>query len=872
MKKITSTFVALAVILSVAACSQVKEDSERAPNAAPLAREVADKLTQQQAKDRKKRLSNIVYTLDMDLVSDPEAYQGKAIINFDLTDASKDLTIDFSGGSVSAVEMNNTQIKVDYNGFFLILPAASLQEGSNELLISYAHPYDQDGTGLHRFTDPEDGRTYLYTYLWPYYANRLFPNFDQPNLKANYEMTVKAKADWQVVSSLLEDSIVEEGENKVWHFPLSKKFSSYIFSLHAGPYKVWSDTAGEIPIRLMARQSLAEYVAADEWLEFTKMGLSHYKTYFDIAYPFDKYDQVIVPDFNIGAMENVGAVTFAESYVQRGPSNRFQTQRRADTILHEMAHMWFGDLVTKDWWNGLWLNESFATLMSSIAVSKLPQFSDLWHDFYLSTNLTAIGADNKVSTHPIEVPVPSTNDFFAVFDAITYDKGASVLNQLSHYTGQENFRLGVSSYLKEHAWGNTELKDFIAAQSKQSGLKLTTWADDWLYKAGVNSIKAEFTCDDDKISHFAIHQSAPEAHPSLRSQRTQLALFSLNKVDMQPYSVTPITIAGPISEITTVQGLACPDLVYPNYQGWGYAEVKLDQVSKDNALDAVSKSNDPLLRSMLWTSILDSSDISLEQVISAIETEQNDRIIYQVLSQIIGQLDTLERQESDLVALITAKLEAMLWRQITLGDSSKSTRIIRLQSYVNALRTDEAQQHLIELLENKIALPSLPITQEYRWLLIKRLAVLDNKEARNYIANETIKDQSDAGLRAAIAAESALPDQLTKQAWLNKFLDNDKPLPLSNQRAAMENMFPANQLALQEALLQDMLKALPFIKDSKDNYYQRSYAQNLFAGICSKDGVAQMEVALDKDAIGTTLYRFLSENVQEARRCVQERT
>ena len=306
--------------------------------------------------------------------------------------------------------------------------------GNNLVHITYQHPYDQDGTGLHRFVDPEDGNTYLYTYLWPYYANRLFPHFDQPNLKASYEMTVRAKGDWQVVSSNMQDSIIEDGDDKIWHFPRSKKFSSYIFSLHAGPYKVWQDMAGDVPIRLMARQTLAQYVDVEEWFDFTKMGLNHYKSYFDIAYPFEKYDQVLVPEFNIGAMENVAAVTFTEYVVQRGPSSRFQRQNRADIILHEMAHMWFGNLVTKDWWNGLWLNESFATLMASIAVSNIEEFSDLWHDFYLNTNLTAISADKRVSTHPIEVPVPSTNDFFSVFDSITYEKGASVLKQLSHYT------------------------------------------------------------------------------------------------------------------------------------------------------------------------------------------------------------------------------------------------------------------------------------------------------------------------------------------------------------------------------------------------------------------------------------------------------
>ena len=870
MKFFSAIIMGLMFVVLLTACNQIKQINQN-NQADSQAREVADKLTQELAISRKARVSNIAYTLDIDLVTRPDAYQGKVNISFDLSSNDKNLTIDFTGGSVYAVKINGADVVVNYSGYFITLPSDSLMIGNNRIIISYAHPYDQDGTGLHRFVDPEDGKTYLYTYLWPYYANRLFPNFDQPNLKANYEMTVLAKNDWQVVSSLMQDSVTEAaGTNKLWHFPRSKKFSSYIFSLHAGPYKVWNDMAGDVPIRLMARQSLADYVAVKDWFEYTKSGLEHYKNYFDIKYPFSKYDQIIVPDFSIGAMENVGAVTFAESYVQRGPSNRFQRQRRANTILHEMAHMWFGDLVTKDWWNGLWLNESFATLMASIAVSNLAEFSDLWHNFYLSENLYAIAADKKISTHPIEMKVPSTDDFFSVFDNITYDKGASVLNQLSHYTGQENFRLGVSTYLKQHAWGNTELKNFIDAQSKQSGLELAPWAASWLYKSGVNRIKVEYNCKADKIVHFKIKQFAPEGSSTLRSQRVQLALFDNESTGMKPYSVMTVTISGVITNIPEVQGLDCPYLAYPNYQGWGYTEVELDEKSMNNALDAIERSDDPILRSMLWTSLLESPNTDFEQVIISIEGEENDRIINQVLNILVEKLDELERQgKIDAVKVIGSKLEALLWKQITQAQSNINIRIIRLENYINALRSDKGRAHIIELLENTISLPELPISQDHRWLLIKRLAILNDTQARNYIEKEKLSDQSDAGRLATIAAESSLPDSNIKQKWITKFMDNENPLPFSNQRAAMRNLFPANQLALQEMLLSEMITALPMIRETRDNYYQSSYAQNLFAGICNAKGLAQIEAALDKDKIGNTLYRFLSENIQAAQECVK---
>ena len=878
------TIMALVTIILLVACDDNSQDentqveqpktlnSESAqPIIAASVREASDTLTQERAASRKKRLSNIAYTLNIDLISETDAYQGTVNLAFELKSNEQNLTVDFTGGTVAKVEVNGAQISVDYSGFFITLPAESLVVGNNLVNISYQHPYDQDGTGLHRFVDPEDGNTYLYTYLWPYYANRLFPHFDQPNLKASYEMTVRAKGNWQVISSTMQDSIVEDGDDKIWHFPRSKKFSSYIFSLHAGPYKIWQDMAGDVPIRLMARQTIAQYVDVKEWFDFTKMGLTHYKNYFDIAYPFEKYDQVIVPDFNIGAMENVAAVTFTEYVVQRGPSSRFQRQNRADIILHEMAHMWFGNLVTKDWWNGLWLNESFATLMASIAVSNIDEFSDLWHGFYLSTNLTAITADKMVSTHPIEVPVPSTNDFFSVFDSITYEKGASVLKQLSHFTGQENFRLGVSNYLKKHAWGNTELKDFIDAQSQQSGLDLRSWSKDWLYKAGVNSLKVEYSCEAGVISGFDVIQTAAKDYSTLRSQRLQLALFENKADDVVPYSITPITVSGNITKVTDVHGLKCPDLVFPNFQGWGYTEVELDDKSMLNAFSAIGKSKDPLFRSMLWTSLLDNPKTDLEQVIVALETEDNDRIINQVLAKLTSKFNEYERQGNKLIEVLGAQLEALLWRQLTQEEGSDSIRIIRLEWYIDLVRSKEGHAHLVGLLDKSVKLPALPISQELRWQLIRRLAILGDDNVQQYLATEKQADPSDAGKIAAIAVEASLANVEIKKQWIARFMDNDNPLPLSNQRAAMGSLFPANQVAIHAEFLPELIAALPMIKVSKDNYYQSSYASNLFAGICTKHELSLIESALDKDKIGTTLYRFLSENVQKAQLCIDEK-
>ncbi len=888
MRRIFTLFIFSFVLFLTGCDDQDPITSSYPTTESRVVRPALDQLSQSEAIARKARVSNISYVMDIDLVSLADSYRGSVTSRFDLSNSDGDIEIDFTGGDVSSVVVNGETLEPDYNGFFVTLPQSALLTGRNEVTIAYSHPYDQDGTGLHRFKDPEDDRTYLYTYLWPYYSNRLFPNFDQPNLKATYELTVRAAADWQVVSSTTEDSISSDGDTRVWRFPQSEKFSSYIFSLHAGPYQIWEDMAGDVRIRLMARRSLAEHVAVDEWMKYTKSGLAHYRDYFDISYPFAKYDQVIVPDFLIGAMENVAAVTFSESYVDRGASNRFNSQRRAGTILHEMAHMWFGDLVTMNWWNGLWLNESFATLMSSIAVSEATEFDDLWHDFYLSENLTAIAADNAVSTHPIEMPVVSTNDFFNVFDAITYDKGASVLNQLSHYIGREDFRLGVSSYLKEHSWENTELDDFMSSLSRQSGIDLDPWAQDWMYQAGVNTIEARFSCDRDGISSFAILQTVPADHPTLREQRVQLGLFSASEDGAIELSYAlPVEIRGAETQVPGVIGRACPDLALPNYEGWGYAEMSLDEVSMETVLgyDAIERIDDPLMRSMIWTALFDApangqmdNATLLATLIDSLPLENNDRIIRQILGELVRNLNLLERLGGEFLEELDEfgpMAEGQLWQLIRAGTDdgqSLSTLNLRLSRYVELARSDGALANLKSLLGGSVEIGGLKLGQNQRWSIVQRLTARDYANARELLAAERVRDPSDAGRRSAIAAEAGLPDIEIKQQWVERILDTQDPLPLSNLRAAIGSIFPTGQEDLQLSLLPQLTANLGELAASRDNYFQQSYGRDLFRGLCSERGLQILSAAIeDSEAIGATLYRFMSENEQQAAACIEMR-
>ncbi|XQW83992.1 M1 family metallopeptidase [Thalassotalea piscium] len=482
--------VAISSTVLLAACEKnettsVSTQTQQSVKQNQLERVKSESLFADYAQMRSKQVSDISYNLQVKIGNKSEVFSGTTDINFTLADDNQnDLTIDFDSGNVESVLVNGKPASFNYEQWFITIPKDELNTGKNTIKISYQRPYATDGSGLHRFVDPENGEVYLYTDFEPYDANKLFPHFDQPDLKATYTMQVTAPKHWQIISSTRETSIKEMGENKLWSFPTSAKFSSYVFSLHAGNYAVWEDSFEDIPLRVFARQSLAKYINTEEWFTPTKQSFGFYNKYFDVKYPFGKYDQVVAPDFNAGAMENVAAVTFSETYISRGEKSTQAKMSLANVIAHEMAHMWFGDLVTMRWWNGLWLNESFATYMANLAVEKASDFENLWDVFYSGTKQWAYSSDDSVNTHAIELPVPSTGDAMSNFDGITYGKGASVLKQLPYYLGEENFRLGVSNYLKKFSYKNTDLDDFIGELGKAAGKDMSEWTQDWLYNAG----------------------------------------------------------------------------------------------------------------------------------------------------------------------------------------------------------------------------------------------------------------------------------------------------------------------------------------------------------------------------------------------------
>jgi len=847
-------------------------------------RNVVDALDRQTADSRQARISGVEYDLYVDVHSSTDWFSGEVTIQFGLTDPSSDLSVDFGGGTVHRVLVNGRPIRVDYNGFFLTLPSATLQSGANSVSVEFEHSYDEDGTGLHRFVDPADGLTYLYTYLWPYYANRLFPLFDQPNLKAEISLTVRAPGTWTVVSTGTGNAEPSADGSTLWRFSTTPKMSTYVFSLHAGPYRIWEDDAGGVPIRLMARRSLAEFVAVDEWFDITKRGLEFYGRYFDIPYPFRKYDQLIVPDFNIGAMENIGAVTFAEKYVQRQQSDRTERENRASVILHEMAHMWFGNLVTHDWWNGLWLNESFATQMAAIAAVETTEFTDTWHGFFIDDKHAAYERDSRVTTHPIELQVNSTADFFTIFDAITYEKGSSVLKQLAHYVGEENYQRGVSAYLKEHSYGTTELEDFIGHQEKSSAIDLDAWSHEWLYKPGFNTLTVSVDCGSNGLRSLTVLQTAPDAHPYLRRHQLDVALYNLdNSGELLPGEVFPLEIEGAETTVEVPDGRPCPVMVNPNHNDWAYARIALDDRTVDALDEHLSNIPEPLTRSIFLAALLDramAGDMALADFIGyatrLAENEQDIRIQQQISSSIVATIELMQRlrpETDDALATLLPGLEERSLRHAanaTTGDLKRSW----FNTFTGVVSTEAGLAIVRALLNGTAEVPGLQISADVRWILLMILSRNGAADIDALLAVESSSDVSDFGAKSLLMASAAKPDKAVKAKWLSELQNPETLTGLARQRAVMAGLFPPNQTTLQFELLSRVLDALPELSETSDPYFMQSYASVLLTPMCVPESGSLMQRALDQhaDRLSSTASRFLREAHQADRECLALRS
>jgi aminopeptidase N len=842
------------------------------------------RLTQSQARKRAEVVSNTKYTIEFDLTVGDKQFSASEKIDFTLSKVTKDLFLDFQNGQVTALEINGQKIaSPNYDGLAIKLDGSMLKVGPNSILLSYRGTYSNEGTGLYRFVDPEDKGVYLYTMFEPFDANRVFPCFDQPDLKATFAIKVLAPKEWTVITATSPTLQINQGDKKIWDFGQTLPMSTYLVSLHAGPYAQWTSSAGKIPLRLFARQSLARYVDPKEWFDTTKQGLKFFPKYFESEYPFKKYDQVIVPDFNFGAMENIAAVTFSENYISRAKKTVDQRQRLAETLLHEMAHMWFGNLVTMRWWNDLWLNESFATYMAVLAMVNATEHKGSWTSFFTDEKAWGYWEDQLVTTHPIESVVPDTTQAFTQFDGITYAKGASSVKQLAFFVGEENFRKGMANYFDKFQFSNTERADFVRAISDASGKDLSEWSRLWLSKAGTDKIQTLWSCDQDKISSFVITQKAPVGESEFRPHRTQLGFYFAEQGTVKLGQTLAVSYQGASTKVSEAIGLKCPHLVNPNEGDFDFVVSLLDPVTTKNLSTSINQIDSPFSRAMFWSALYDmvrnaqvAADDLAPSVISSLRNEKDPYVLALLFKILEGGK---YNEESSLLFYavknqnrLLIEAEAALWANVIESKPGSDRQKHFFDSYVRTAKSSEALTRLNSMLTGKARVKGLKIDQDRRWTLVKRLVSMGHEQGLTRLSEEMTKDKSEMGVQAALMAQASQADLEVKKNYLSKATADDETLSHGRKRSMLRGLFPSSQLSARTQLGEQVYSALSSLNGKRSDEFLSTLAETAAPFACDAESSQRATRFLESHGrLPSTIAKPVKVGRQENDRCLMIR-
>ncbi|MGH1562320.1 aminopeptidase N [Mumia sp. DW29H23] len=748
-------------------------------------------LTRNEAQERAALLDVHHYAVELDLTVSDTEFGSTTVVRFSSRQPDASTFADLVDAREPRIWLNGTEVDASaYADNRIAL--TGLVEGDNELWVETRLPYSRTGEGLHRFVDPADDRVYLYTQFEVPDARRVYTTFEQPDLKATFTFTIEAPTGWTVVSNspTPEPTTVRDGVDR-WEFAETKRMSTYITALIAGEYDTVADTYrgayDEIPLGIQVRKSLREHLDDDEIFEITKQGFAFFEGAFEMGYPFGKYDQAFVPEYNMGAMENAGAVTFRDEYIFRSRQTHAAYESRANTILHEMAHMWFGDLVTMKWWDDLWLNESFAEFASHHAEVNATKYTGAWTGFTNQRKNWAYRQDQLPSTHPIAADNYDLHAVEANFDGITYAKGASTLKQLVAWVGEKDFFAGLRSYFSKYAFGNTELKDLLAELETASGRELTSWAAEWLQTSGVNTLRPQFVVDaDGAFTSFAVEQTAIEAYPTLRRHRIAIGLYDRTDAGLVRRTRVETDIEGALTEVDSLVGQRQPDLVLLNDDDLTYAKIRLDDRSLETLTTSIADIDDSLARALCWGAAWDmlrDAELPARQfvpiVLAGVGTESD-----------LTAVQTLLRQGGSAVALFSApdNRDALgaQWEQgvralLDAAAPGSDHQLAFVRAYAGAAESDDAIAYLKGLLDGSVALEGLAVDTDLRWALVAGLAragAFGDAE----IDAELARDNTISGQEKAAGARAARPDAASKEfAWDAVVVRDD--LPNETQRS-----------------------------------------------------------------------------------------
>ncbi|MEW5354518.1 aminopeptidase N [Streptomyces sp. 16-176A] len=835
-------------------------------------------LTREEAQQRAKLLTVDSYEIDLDLSGAQEGgtYRSVTTVRFDVAEDGAASFIDLVAPAVHEVTLNGDALDAAevFQDSRIALPG--LLKGRNILRVVADCAYTNTGEGLHRFVDPVDDQAYLYTQFEVPDARRVFASFEQPDLKATFQFTVKAPAGWTVVSN----SPTPEPQDDVWVFEPTPRISSYITALIVGPYhsvhSVYEKDGRSVPLGIYCRPSLAEFLDADAIFDVTRQGFDWFQEKFDYAYPFAKYDQLFVPEFNAGAMENAGAVTIRDQYVFRSKVTDAAYEVRAETILHELAHMWFGDLVTMEWWNDLWLNESFATYTSIACQAHAPgsRWPHSWTTFANSMKTWAYRQDQLPSTHPIMADINDLDDVLVNFDGITYAKGASVLKQLVAYVGMDEFFRGVQAYFKRHAFGNTRLSDLLGALEETSGRDLKTWSKKWLETAGINVLRPEIeTGADGVITSFTVRQEAPalpagaKGEPTLRPHRIAIGLYDLDEASGKLVRAEDgrieLDVDGELTAVPQLAGRRRPAVVLLNDDDLSYAKVRLDEESLAFVTEHLGDFASSLPRALCWASAWDMTRDGelatrdyLSLVLSGIGKESDIGVVQSLHRQVKLAID-LYADPAARDTLLTRWTDATL-AHLRAAEPGSDHQLAWARAFAATARTPEQLDLLNALLEGSESIEGLAVDTELRWAFVQRLAAVGRFDEAE-IAGEYERDKTAAGERHAATARAARPTEEAKaEAWA-AVVESDK-LPNAVQEAVIAGFVQTDQRELLAPYTDRYFEVLKGVWESRSHEIAQQIAVGLYPAVqVSQETLRKTDAWLSSAEPNAALRRLVSE-------------
>ena len=836
-------------------------------------------ITRQEAYERSAVINVKSYEIDLDLSTRDETFASTTTVHFAAREGNSSW-IDLIAPQVRSIELNGEAIPASEHDGFRI-PLHNLK-ATNVLTVVADAAYMNTGEGLHRFIDPVDDEVYLYSQFEIADARRVFACFDQPNLKATYKFTVHAPDHWKVTSNAATPTPKPKSSGvATWEFGVTHVMSPYITAIVAGPYhevrEVYSGKFGSYPLGLFCRKSLAEYLDPEDLFTVTKQGFEYFENAFDFGYPFGKYDQLFVPEFNAGAMENAACVTHHEDYVFRSKVTRAAYEQRANTVLHEMAHMWFGDLVTMNWWDDLWLNESFAEWAAHQASAEATQYTEAWTNFVNQRKAWGYRQDQLPTTHPIVADMVDLDAVEVNFDGITYAKGASALRQLVAWVGQDAFFAGLREYFKKHAWGNTELQDLLVELEAASGRTLRDWTDRWLQTAGVNTLRPEIVIEDGKYKSVAVLQEPPVAPEgvaqTLRPHRIGIGLYNRSGKDINRDERIEIDVDGARTEVPELVGKPAADLLLLNDGDYTFVKIRLDEKSAKTSADGLDDITDSVSRALIWGAAWDmarDAEMPTSDYLAMVNKTDLLAMEIGVVQQILLQARSAIEQFGNPVKRPANRDELIgsLLSALPHAEAGSDHQLAFVRNITALARTAEHKALIKSWLDGSATPAGLAVDTDLRWSFVSRLVALGELPA-SAIDDELKRDNTAGGQRQAAAARSGIPTAEAKAAaWTAAVENTDLANALLD--STVGGFAQPDQRELLTPYIDKYFAVIGNVWETRTNEIAQTLTTGLFPSLLGSPEVlakADAFIASSTDVGAIRLIKELRDNVARSLRC-----